>query len=82
MLIKIFQIQKPISMSSLKKAMNRVFVPDAMMDELEYVSVDNAHHYINTKSHILIVEDNPVNQVVIKSYLERLGLKQIDIILL
>jgi CheY-like chemotaxis protein/HPt (histidine-containing phosphotransfer) domain-containing protein len=54
-------------------------VSPSLEHDLGNVSVENAHNFLNAEVNILIVEDNPVNQKVIKSYLNRLGFKQITI---
>lgn len=58
----------------------RALIPEiSHEDEMEALTIDNIRDYIRTDAKILIIEDNPVNQVVIESYLERIGLKNIAI---
>lgn len=78
-IVKIHQVLKPITFTMLKSVMNDIFSPEISSESIEDVSVKSAYKFINIEAKILILEDNPVNQIVIKSYLERLGLDYIKV---
>lgn len=78
-IVNVTQVLKPLTFTMLKNILNDTFSLEAPLSSTSDISVKNAYKFINTNAKILVVEDNPVNQIVIKSYLERLGLDYIKL---